>query len=259
MTLAVERAGARAWSSSFYVWIAIGFALTVFLSFAPTYWAPVAAGQFHGNPIVHIHGMVFFAWTLFVVLQASLVANGQTALHRSIGLIGISLATAMVILGTLVTLNSLTTAEAVGVGARGETFVIAPLAGIVAFAVLIALAIANISRPEIHKRLMVLSMIAILDAPLGRPFMVFVFTGLPPGPPPLWALLPAYAVTDLFLAAALFHDWRTLGRPHPVYLIGGAAIVAEQLLRWPVSQTAGWHEFARAFASLGGAFPSGHG
>jgi hypothetical protein len=165
----------------------------------------------------------------------------------------------MVILGTLVTLNSLTTAEAVGVGARGEAFVIAPLAGIVAFAVLIALAIANISRPEIHKRLMVLSMIAILDAPLGRPFMVFVFTGLPPGPPPLWALLPAYAVTDLFLAAALFHDWRTLGRPHPVYLIGGTAIVAEQLLRWPVSQTAGWHEFARAFASLGGAFPSGHG
>jgi hypothetical protein len=162
----------------FYSWMAAAFLLAAFLGFAPSYWAPLAAGAFHANPVVHVHGMVFFAWTLFFLLQALLVSGGNLARHRALGLVGASLATAMSILGPLAALNSLRVGESLGVGARAEAFTINPLSGIVAFAILVTLALANTRRPELHKRLMVLSMIAILDAPLARPFLAFVFTSL---------------------------------------------------------------------------------
>jgi hypothetical protein len=255
--VAARGAEARLGSRTFYVWMAVGFIAAAFLGFAPTYWAPLATGKLNVNPIVHVHGMVFFAWTLFFLLQTGFVATEQVLRHRAVGMIGISLATAMTILGPLVALNSLKIATALGAGRQAEAFVILPLTGIALFAGFFALAMANTHRPEVHKRLMVLATIAILDAPLARPFMAFVFTSLPPGPPPVWIGLPAYAVSYLFLAAALIYDWRTRGRPHPAYLAGGAAIVAVQLLRLPVSGTAAWHGLAHAFVGLAGSIPHG--
>lgn len=253
--VAARGAEARLGSRTFYVWMAVGFIAAAFLGFAPTYWAPLATGRLNVNPVVHVHGMVFFAWTLFFLLQTSFVATGQVLRHRAVGMVGVSLATAMTILGPLVALNSLKIATALGAGPQAEAFVILPLTGIVLFAALFVLAMVNIDRPEVHKRLMVLSTIAILDAPLARPFLAFVFTKLPPGPPPVWIGLPAYAVSYLFLAAAMIHDWRTRGRPHPVYWAGGGAIVAVELLRVPVSGTAAWHGLAHAFLGLAGSMP----
>src|SRR5437870_7281237 len=91
----------------FYVYMAISCMAVAFLGFAPTYWVPLAAGAFKARPIVHIHGMVFFAWTLFFVIQTSLATSGQTARHRATGLIGVSLATAMTIFGTLAAINQM--------------------------------------------------------------------------------------------------------------------------------------------------------
>jgi len=246
-------------TSSFYLWMAVGFALCAFLGFAPTYWAPMAAGAFRGNPIVHIHGWVFFAWTLFFIAQTGLVANGRIAGHRAFGILGASLATAVAILGLLVTLNSLRIGEAMGVGARAESFTIVPLSDIALFAVFMLLALANITRPEIHKRLMVLAMISILDPALSRPFLAFVFTSLPPGPPPVWAPLPADALADLFLVAAIVFDVRVRGKPHSAYLVGGAGLIAVQLLRLPVSDSVVWHDAAHSFAGLAGSIPQVHG
>jgi hypothetical protein len=44
--------------------------------------------------------------------------------------------------------------------------------------------------------------------------------------------------------AAIVHDWRTRGRPHPVYVYGGLVLVAVKLLNWPISLTPAWHAFA---------------
>jgi hypothetical protein len=52
----------------------------------------VAQGTFRANPIVHIHGLAFFAWTLFFVYQTWLAASGRLARHRAVGLIGVSFA-----------------------------------------------------------------------------------------------------------------------------------------------------------------------
>ena len=254
--VAAGTARERTWSKSFYVRMAAALVLTAFLGFVPTYWQPLAAGKFAANPIVHIHGLLFFSWTLFVLLQTSLVATGQTQRHRDVGIVGVSLATAMVIVGTLVALNAVRNAVSMGAAAQGESFAILPLFDIVPFGVLVALAVYNTRQPEIHKRLMLLATIGIMGAPVARPFLAYVFTNLPPGPPPVWIVYPASAVVDLFLVAALAYDWRTRGRPHPVYVWGGAALVLLQVVRLPISETAAWHGLMRGFVSLGGAFPT---
>lgn len=236
--------------------MAVAFVLTAFLGFVPTYWQPLAAGKFAANPIVHVHGLLFFSWTLFVLLQTSLVASGQTQRHRDVGLVGVSLATAMCIVGLLVALNAVKSAFALGAQAQGEAFAILPLFDIIPFGVLVALAVYNTRRPEIHKRLMMLATIGILGAPVARRFMAYVFTNLPPGSPPVWIEYPAGAVVDLFLVAAIAYDWRTRGRPHPVYVWGGAALVVLQLVRLPISETAAWHGLMHGFAGLGGSFPA---
>src|ERR1700738_4816257 len=90
---------ARAKTGYFYVWMAGACALIAFGGFAPTYWLQLAPGTFVGPPLLHIHGAVFSAWTLLLVSQTWLAANGRLEHHRAWGLAGIALASAMVVLG----------------------------------------------------------------------------------------------------------------------------------------------------------------
>jgi len=100
-TATLEPTGAPARETRyFYVWIAGACVAVAFLGFAPTYWARVATGSFKAAPIIHLHGLLFSLWTLFFFAQTWLVASGQVMRHRAMGLIGISLATAMCPLGT---------------------------------------------------------------------------------------------------------------------------------------------------------------
>jgi hypothetical protein len=57
-------------------------------------------------------------------------------------------------------------------------------------------------------------------------------------------------VADLFILAAIVYDVRTRGRPHPVYVIGGAIVVAVQILRAPLSTTQWWYALADSLARL---------
>ena len=77
--------------------------ILAFGGFTPTYFAPLATGSLRKvTPVVHIHGLLFFSWTLFLLLQAWLVMQKRTPRHRTLVLLGISLATAMVITGLIV-------------------------------------------------------------------------------------------------------------------------------------------------------------
>lgn len=255
MTAHVDQSRGELSSTSadrFYVYMAASCALVAFLGFAPTYWLPLAAGTLQTHSVIHIHGMVFFAWTLFVVWQVWLASSGRIARHRSVGMVGISLATAMTMLGVLASIRQLQNAAALGLESAGEAFVIVPIAGIMFFAITFVLAIRNVRRPEWHKRLMLLATISILDAPVARWFLTFLAPDGPPGPPPVGiALMPAL-VAYLLIAVAMVFDWRTRGRPHQVYVIGGAILVAVKVLQIPLSATPLWHSIASWLLSLAG-------
>jgi hypothetical protein len=69
------RDGAVRW---FYVCMAGICVAIAFGGFVPTYGSRLATGTFSGAPILHIHAMLFFAWTLFFLAQTTLVATGRT-------------------------------------------------------------------------------------------------------------------------------------------------------------------------------------
>ena len=250
MTAAPSRMAARAGATQFYFYMSLCCAFVAFTSFVPTYWLPMKAGTLKVNPIVHIHGAVFFSWSLFLVFQTWLASSGRVARHRSVGLIGVSFATAMTIFGTLVAINGLKEAAAIGMRDEGIAFVIVPLSTIAFFAVIFTLAIANVRRPDLHKRLMLLAAISILDAPIARWFLTFLAPPGAVGPPPVAAAIPPAVVAYLLVVAAMVFDWRTRGRPHAVYAIGGTALLLLNLLNVPISASHPWHAFASRLLAL---------
>jgi hypothetical protein len=257
MTTIAKDAGVGFRIGDLYTWTALGCVLTAFLGFLPTFWMPLSAGKFAANPVVFMHGIGFFTWTLFALFQTSLVPGGRVSLHREVGLAGISFATLLTVLGLLAALNSLQSGIAAGQAHGAEAFLIVPLTVIVPFAVLIAFAIANIRRPEFHKRLMLLATISVLNAPVARPLIVWVFKLPPTQQLPVWIDVPACYLSYLLIVPALIHDWRTRGRIHPVYLIAVPILLIVPLAVMPISDSAAWHSFAKGFAAMAGTHKAG--
>lgn len=242
----------RSESRNFYVWMAGGFLLVAFGGFVPTYWAKVATGAFHAEPIIHIHGALLFSWTCFYFVQTALVAAGRTLKHRAWGLAGISLFTAMMCSILVGQEAVLARNAALGYGDAALRFSAVTLLAWPLMAVFFTLAIVKIRQPEAHKRFMTLLMIGMMTPAIARLFLTFF---APPGligPPPPFVATPPGLVADLFLVVAIVRDWRLLGRPHPVYVYGGIVLLTQQLLTAPIAATATWMHIAKAFESLAG-------
>ena len=75
----------------FFSGMAVLVLVTVFLGFARTYYL---AGVFKADPLpplLHVHGAVFSAWIVLLIVQVSLVAADRVDLHRRLGLMGFCL------------------------------------------------------------------------------------------------------------------------------------------------------------------------
>ena len=245
----------RSW---FFVWMAAVCALVAFAGFAPTFWLQLPSGTFVGSPLLHLHGLLFSAWTIYFLLQTILAARGRIARHRSWGLLGVSLATAMVLVGFAVANDVLLTRLAAGFGDRARAFHIASTSMITLFGVFVAAAIVFVGRPEIHKRLMLLATASMLPPAIARVFFA-VNVGMGPGrrpglgpPRTVASVLAPALVADVLILAGILHDVRKRGRPHPAYIIGGAMTLAVQVLREPASRTQAWLAFADFLARFSG-------
>ncbi|MFI4933525.1 MAG: hypothetical protein ACHP7N_02810 [Caulobacterales bacterium] len=235
----------------FYVWMGAVFIAIAFLGFIPSFWAKLGAGTFTGRPILYVHGALFFSWTLFVFFQTKRVADRRLADHRAWGVAGVSLATAMAFTIVLAQINAIKVGESLGLGDQARRFAIVSLGELIVFAGFIVAALLNVRRPEIHKRLMILAMIPPAHAAIARPFAAVMAPGVvvPPG---VFVSIPPAFVADLLIVAAMIYDWRTRGRPHPVYLVGGAILLGVQIISLPISFTPQWMAIAHWVESLAG-------
>ena len=244
-------ARAPAWTGPrfFYFHMSLVCLAVAFLGFLPTYWMPMAAGALKADATTHIHGMVFFAWSVFLVFQTWIAATGQYARHRSTGLIGVSLVTAMAILGVIISIHLMKAAAASGHAEAGLQLAIVPLSNIALFVGLMILAFINIRRPEWHKRLMTIGALSILGAPIIRPIFVLFHVARPP---PHGVITAAEAIAVLLCLIPLVRDWRVLGRVHPAYGWSFVAILAKDLLQATAYDTAAWRSVAGWVAGLAG-------
>jgi len=223
----------------FYVGMAIAITITVFAGFSRSYFLKSWYGTRELGGLLHIHGLIFTAWVLFFLAQTVLVATGRTYLHRRMGIGGGVLAVLVVIVGTAVAISRAKTGVSPIPGVSSLGFLAIPLFDMIVFAILVGTGLYFRRRLETHKRLMTLSIISLLAAPIAR----MNFLPLPPGPPTFFGL------ADLFIVAMLVYDLSTRGKVHPATIWGGLLIVASQPLRLIISGTAPWLAFASLLTS----------
>jgi hypothetical protein len=237
----------------FHLWMAGVFLLIAFGGFIPTYWAKLVSGTFHAPPIVHVHGFLLFTWTLFYFVQTAWIASGRTATHRAWGLAGISLFSVLMcaIIATRITMLRLDDARGLGDASRRFSAVV-----FVALPVMIGLfaaAIANVRKPETHKRLMYVLMASMMIPAIARVFLTFFApAGAADGPPPPFVAVPPGLVATLLIVVAIVYDWRTRGRPHKAYIYGGLLVLAEIFLAVVVAGTQTWMNIARSLEHIAG-------
>jgi hypothetical protein len=259
--------GARAKAPArpqFYFWISCACLAVALIGFMPTYFAPMAQGKFDAPPIIHIHGVILFSWVAFFVFQSWLAAKGKVADHRAWGLVGVSILTAMVFIVVQVVSMRIRQASAPGMPAEVTRSVLAfawvSISSIALVIPAFILAMVYLKRPEVHKRLLLLLTVSLLGAPIARWFLTFAAPPPTPGlpaafamaaPPATVAVLPAL-LGDILLLIAMTYDWRTRGRPHPVYLIGGAILVLQQLTQQQVADLPAWQGVAVWIGKMAG-------
>ncbi|MGE3251821.1 MAG: hypothetical protein AB7J28_17135 [Hyphomonadaceae bacterium] len=230
----------------FYVGVAAFVVIFTFGAFTRSYWAPLSGGSLDMHAAIHAHAALFFLWTLFFLTQTLLAAQGRTLAHRELGMFGVALAGAMVFSGvvaSVVTLAQLMDSprERVVIGTS-----ILGLSSMIVFTTFMTAAVANIRRPEWHKRLMVLATFALMQAVVTRYILL-----IPDIIQPHRALIGA-TITDLMLLAVILADARIKGRVHPVYLAGGAFLLFVQIARSPLTHTPFWRDACHWLASLTG-------
>jgi hypothetical protein len=232
----------------FYVRMAAVCLAVAVVGFSPTYWVPLFRGTLAVPAISHVHATVFYGWTALFLVQTWLIGHRRFSRHRELGVFGVALATAMIFVGMAAAVVSLKQSTADGFGPAAKAFTIVPVSAILFFAALFTVALLQVRRLETHKRLMLVATVSLLQAAVGRWFVLFLAPasvgGAPVSPPPVFVTIMPGLVSDLLIVAAMTYDRRTIGRVHPVYWIAGGALVALQVLRVPMSTTAAWTQVA---------------
>jgi len=145
--------------------------------------------------LLSIHGAVFYAWMLFMIVQAALVRLRHIRLHRLLGWFGAADAALVVIMGLWANFHQPAPLALEMVG-------VLSMAG---FGIPVALSILWRTRPAYHRRLLLIGTAMLTNAAFAR------FPG---------TYLPGhffYAGTDLLIAIGIAHDLWSEQRIHIVY------------------------------------------
>lgn len=181
-----------------YVFTAASFILFVLLGFLPdsvSKMAAVQAGQRPPFPLVlHFHAVLMGGYLLLLLVQVSLVATGRVAGHRALGMAGVLLAAALVVVGFVLIPTMYHQvfggAQAAPPPARAqlaqllafiENIMLLQLRVGVLFAILVFIGVgARETDPGFHKRMMILSIAIALSAAFDR--VTWIPTTLPASP-----------------------------------------------------------------------------
>ncbi|MEN3952709.1 hypothetical protein [Iodidimonas sp. SYSU 1G8] len=232
--MAQEQAGEGRW---FYFSMAVLSAAIIFAGFAPSYYLKnVFQAPPPLSPLTSLHGIVFTAWTLLSVLQTGLIAVNRPGLHRNLGILG------AVLFGVVIAVGVTT---AIVAGQLGHVppgappplvFMALPLVAMTGVTILVLIALANRSRPGVHKRLMLAGFFLMTAPALHRLSLGagYVEAGT-------WVSLIG---PDLLLLGAALYDLVSRRRIHPAYLCSALIYAALNVaVIWAFSSPS-WLAFA---------------
>ena len=213
------------WDRNFFLAYVALFWLGILMGFVPDVIQHV---QKHKPPyplIVHFHAAAFVGWLALVTTQVLLIRARRTDLHRKLGVAGVFLAIAMVVLGPVTAL--VVDHYRLGTPDSDPPFLSVQLFDIIGFAGMAAAAIALRAYPSAHKRLMLLALLSIVDAGfarwLGDPMTKLLGNGFWP------FVAESYLANVILIFGIGGYDLVTRRRLHPAYLAGAAWVLATQM------------------------------
>src|SRR6266700_2490688 len=208
--------GFERWAEKyFYLFMSLLIATVVVYGFSGT------AGNklIHANPprpiLLWVHAVLFSSWVAFYILQSALVRIRRVKVHRTLGWAGAALGTSMVVIGFWVALVMARFDASQLHRANRDAFLIVPLSDIVVFAIFLGLAILWRTRPERHRRLMLIATCVLPGAAFGRM-------------PIMHAPLFFYGGVDGLILLGALRDLAVSRRIHAVYMIATPLLVAGQ-------------------------------
>ncbi len=243
-TAAGRPAQARKFKPSFFFWMTLAMCFFVYGGFGMHSFLPALQGNFPpAPPVVHLHAVVMVAWMLLLVVQTGLVSAGNIKLHRSLGTWGIAHATVVLLTGLSIQLIASRAGMDAGRDPGTDGLYLGILAAI-GFATMFTLAIRNIKRPEIHKRMILFAMLPVLPPGVNR--FWFNALGLNDPIPTFWLYLTLWTMA----AAILIQERRSTGRISAYSLFGAGWILVQGAVHEAVVGSAWFELFSRALLGL---------
>jgi hypothetical protein len=210
--------------------MAVALLLTAVAGFGPTYFFKPVHPSPPLSPLLHVHGMVFTAWLLLLIVQSGFIRAERVDLHKRLGMFGVGLAVLVVFLGLAVAIYGARRGTSAD-GMSPLAFMIFPFGQILLFGGFVAAGLWKRRQPEIHRRFILLATISMMTPAISR--MVEKRSVL------------AMFLTVAFVVVAMIHDWLSRRRVHPVYIFGGLLLLVSGPLRAVIGNSAAWQSFAR--------------
>ena len=234
MNLTLPRS--RRW---FYTAIGLVITAIVFIGFARTFYLKA---WFHTSPLtmrLHLHGFALSTWLVLFLVQACLIAAHRRTLHMRLGIAGSILAAIAVATTYAAAFESAAHGRAqnqyIALSRLYSSIELATL-----FGLFVAAGIVFRKRPEIHKRLMILAMLAVVGPGAHRAVVLIAGHSMRD---------PHILVIAVLLVGALIYDRRTRGTLHPVLLWGGILLIALQMTRGFVGGSELWQQIGNRLIS----------
>jgi len=227
----------------FYPQIAIALAMLAIVAFSRTYYLRFLTDLPPLVTLVHLHGLVFTAWLALFITQTQFIARERVDLHMKLGVVGAGLAALVVVLGVAAVFHTAGIPRVRPSGLSPAQFTIVPLLSIVLFALFVSLGLAFRHKAGLHKRFMVLGMVAVVGPAVGRLLLFFESAQF------AYLVQPAVVVT--FVAWCLACDFRKHAVVHPVYAIGGTLLVVSWPVRMAIAHSEWWQPVGEWIGRMG--------
>ena len=215
--------------------------LGIVMGFGPEILKHARTGQSYPL-IIHFHAAFFVGWLLLLTTQVLLIRVRRTDLHRKLGIAGMAMAPAMVVVGIMA--GIMTEQMNFGTQLSRPPFLAIEFTDMLAFAGLAGAAFVLRGNAQAHKRLILMATFYIADAGFSRWLGGSVHGLLGSGFPGRFAGL--YLGTDLLLLALGGYDLATRKRLHPAYVAGGFWMLACQFGGVSLYRLAEWKPVALA-------------
>lgn len=208
--------------------------LIAVVGFWPTYFTALQSTR----TSVHVHGFLMLTWMAALPAQAVLFRTGQLAWHRRIGRMSFAIAPLIIVVGLLVTHESLARAGSNLTRTSLEVFTIS-MTSIFAFGLVYALAIYYRRQPHLHARYMVGTGLMLIGAGILRIFQHWIpgFSNFST------ATHGGIVIVELAIIGLIFNDSR-IGRIRAPYIIVLLLTVWLHAMFWKAPEWGWWRGFA---------------